>query len=216
MRPMAGPVGSGSSARGTLALADISGYTSFLQGVSDAHHALIVEAAEPPAAYALVSSLLDAILSGLVPPFRLVKVEGDAVFVVASDDEWTMRGSEVLDCIRACHVRFGERLAEASETWSCTCRACARIRDLDLKFVVHHGEYVSQHVLGQTELLGTDVNVVHRLLKNHVPDLIGARPYALLSDRALAALRIPADDLLPIVETYEHLPPIPARVLPLA
>jgi len=34
--------------RGTMVLADISGFTGFLQGVADAHIDLIVEAEEPP------------------------------------------------------------------------------------------------------------------------------------------------------------------------
>lgn len=216
LRPATGSVGQGIRARGTLLLADISGYTGFLQGVAEAHHALIVDADEPPAAYGLVSSLLDAILAGLTPPFRLVKVEGDAVFVVATDDELSIRGADVLDCLRACHRSFTERLAAANDTWSCTCDACRRIHDLDVKFVLHHGEYVIQRVVGQEELLGADVNLVHRLLKNHVAGLVGPRPYALLTDRALAALGVPSEALIATTERYEDVPPIPAHVLPLA
>jgi hypothetical protein len=64
--------------RGALVLADISGYTGFLQGVADAHRDLIVDADEPPPAYALLSHLLDSMLASLVPQFRLAKFEGDA------------------------------------------------------------------------------------------------------------------------------------------
>ena len=84
----------GTHARGTLLLADISGYTAFLQGVADAHRALIVDADEPPPAYAVLSKLLDTIVATLSPAYRLVKFEGDAVFAVAQDA--VPRGDDVL------------------------------------------------------------------------------------------------------------------------
>jgi hypothetical protein len=215
LRPVTGRTGPGTRELGSLLLADISGYTGFLQGVADAHRALIIEADEPPAAYELVSSLLDSILGKLTPPFRLAKLEGDAVFVVATDKELTVRGTDVLECLRACHAAFSRRLAEASDIWTCRCDGCARIDGLGLKFVLHHGEYVVQHVAGSEELFGADVNAAHRLLKNHAVDLIGPRPYALLTDAATTALGIPAETMTPTLETYPDVPPIPAHILPL-
>ena len=53
---------SGGPASGTFLLADISGYTAFLQGVAEAHRALIIDADEPPPAYAVLSTLLDAMV----------------------------------------------------------------------------------------------------------------------------------------------------------
>ena len=216
MGPTAGPGARSVNALGTLFLADISGYTGFLQGVADAHRALIVEADEPPAAYALMSSLLEAILTAVAPPFRLAKLEGDAVFAVATDAELGIRGPDVLACLRACHAAFQARLDEANSLWTCTCGSCARVHDLGLKFVLHHGRYVVQDVAGREELLGPEVNAAHRLLKNHVAELIGARPYALLTDALLAALDVPAEAMLATTETYPDVPPIPAHILPLA
>lgn len=201
--------------RGVLLLADISGYTAFLQGVADAHHALIVEEPEPPAAYALMSSLLETITDSVVPPFRLAKLEGDAVFAVAYDADFDMRGAAVPACLRACHSAFRHQLGEAHSQWTCSCAACARIDDLSLKFVMHHGDYVAQLIAGREEFLGPEVNVVHRLLKNHAQELVGPMPYALLTDAALAALEVPSDGMVAGVETYEHIPPVPVHVLPL-
>ncbi len=165
-----GQSGQAARARGTLLLADISGYTGFLQGVADAHHALILEADEPPVAYALMSSLLDAMVTAVVPPFRLAKFEGDAIFAVAPDPEFALRGADVLACLRACHGAFTARLAEANSLWTCTCGSCARVHELGLKFVLHHGDYVVQPIAGREELLGPEVNIAHRLLKNHAID----------------------------------------------
>ena len=200
---------------GALLLADISGYTGFLQGVADAHRDLIIDVDEPPAAYALMSSLLDVMVTSMVPPFRLAKFEGDAVFAVAPDADLALRGSAVLDCLRACYAAFTARLGEANSRWTCTCGSCSRVQALDLKFVLHHGAYVVQRIAGQEELLGPEVNVAHRLLKNHALELVGGRPYALLTDAALAALDVPAEGMVATTETYDNIPPIPAHVLAL-
>lgn len=213
---MVNPIGRGTRTQGALLLADISGYTGFLQRVATAHHALIVEADEPPPAYAFVSGLLDRMVSAVVPPFRLIKFEGDALFAVADDPGLAVRGSAVLACLRSCNAAFQAGLAAAGEEWTCTCNSCARIHDLSLKFVLHHGEYFAQRIFGRDELAGPDVIVAHRLLKNHVRDLIGAQPYALLTDAGLAALEVPAGEMVATTESYDGLPPIPVHVLALA
>jgi hypothetical protein len=203
-----------SHGRGALLLADISGYTGFLQGVADAHVALIVEAPEPPPAYSLLSHLLDTILESLQPTFRLAKLEGDAVFAVeASEIE---AGDAVLERVRACYTAFSEQLASAGSMWTCTCDACARIGSLDLKFVLHHGAYVIQPVAGQSELLGPEVNVAHRLLKNHARELVGDVPYVLITDAAAGALGISTTEMAAGEETYDGMPPIPVHVLALS
>lgn len=208
--------GSGSRRRGTLLLADISGYTGFLSGVAEAHREIILEADEPPPAFAFVSSLLDAIVAEMIPPFSLAKLEGDAVFAVCEEGDAMPRGEAAVDCIRRTYSTFRERLGEARHQWTCTCGSCARIDDLDLKFVVHHGDYVAQRVAGHDELLGAHVNAVHRLLKNHARDLVGDRPYVLFSDAAVEALEIPVAHMAAATETYESMPPIGVRVLSLA
>ena len=213
MAAMIPPNGRGSRSRGTLLLADISGYTGFLNGVAAAHRALILDADEPPAAYAVLSRLLDAMLAALEPAFRLAKFEGDAIFAVA--DGTLPHGSAVLDSIHACYEAFREQLGLAGSQWTCTCTACVRVHDLDLKFVLHHGDYVVHRIANQEELAGPDVIVAHRLLKNHARDLVGNRPYALLSDATIEALDVPAEGMLAGVETYDDLPSLRVHVLAL-
>ncbi len=213
---MSFPISRGTRRQGALLLADISGYSGFLQGVADAHRDLIVEADEPPAAYSLVSSLLDAMVAKVAPPFRLVKFEGDALFAVADDPGMDARGPAVVDCLRACHDAFRSLLAEADTQWTCTCDACVRVHDLGLKLILHHGSFVAQPIGGREELAGPDVIVAHRLLKNHARELIGARPYAIVTDAALTALEVPTDGMFASEETYDGLPPVAVHVLALA
>jgi hypothetical protein len=208
--------GRGSKGRGSFLLADISGYTSFLHGVAEAHRAIIIEADEPPTAYAVLSSLLDAMLDVVSPHFRLVKFEGDALFAVADEPGVGVRGAAALDCLRSCHAAFSALLAEAGTAWTCSCEACGRVQDLSLKLILHHGEYVTQRIAGREELAGPDVILAHRLLKNHVRDVIGDQPYALFTDAAVRELELPADDMIESLESYDGLPAVSIHVLPLA
>ena len=68
--------GAPSAANGQLLLADISGYTSFLQSVALAHKDdAFADGAVPPA-YAVLSNLLDGIVGHVVPPFTLSDSRG--------------------------------------------------------------------------------------------------------------------------------------------
>jgi Protein of unknown function (DUF2652) len=98
---------------------------------------------------------------------------------------------------------------------ACTCDACGSIGGLELKFVLHHGEYVVQSIAGQQELLGPEVTISHLLLKNHVADLVGRSAYALVTESAVTYLELPLERAVSITEQYEHYPPVQAHVLTL-
>jgi hypothetical protein len=201
------------TASGPLLLADISGYTGFLQTVAEAHRDDAFAGGRVPDAYGLVSSLLDGIIERVCPPFTLSKVEGDAVFAFATDVQDDIpRGTAVLGCLSACYASFQERLAGAERVWTCRCDACARVETLDLKFVLHAGSYIVQSIAGARELVGPEVVMAHRLLKNHAAQLIGQPAYALITEAAAAHLAVPAEGGRPLTETYDHYAPVAARV----
>jgi Protein of unknown function (DUF2652) len=196
------------AAEGPLLLADISGYTSFLRDVEVAHrHDAFADGAIPEA-YGLMSSLLDGIVEKVAPPFTLAKIEGDAVFAFATSDDAVPRGEALLDHVRACYAEFASRRAQAGEIWTCTCDACVRANNLDLKFVLHAGRYVVQEIAGSRELSGPDVVMAHRLLKNRAADLVGGGAYILVTAAAARSLDVPLTDALQMTETYEHYAPI--------
>jgi Protein of unknown function (DUF2652) len=159
-----------------FAIADISGYTSFLATVELDH------------AQDIVADFMDTVVKGLRPPFRLAKFEGDAAFVYAMDDN--VDGSLLQDAIEGAYFRFRRRLRSVRQASSCECQACVAMGSLDFKFVVHHGEMVKQKMGGREELAGRDVILVHRLLKNAVSDKIGGRAYALYSDAAIRSMGV--------------------------
>ncbi|MBK5268562.1 MAG: DUF2652 domain-containing protein [Acidimicrobiia bacterium] len=153
----------------------------------------------------ILADLIGTIVTALRPTFRLAKLEGDAAFVFAPDGN--LDGSLLLDTIERCYFGFRRRRRDVTQATSCPCNACVRIPDLNLKFVVHHGEALRQKIAGREELLGPDVIVVHRLLKNEVVERLGISAYALVT-RACAdqmGLYPEALGMSPFVESYEHL-----------
>ena len=194
--------------RGALLLADISGYTGFLQAVAGAHGAEMATMPELPAAYPLITSLLDGIVSGLVPPFRLSKLEGDAVFAYSPVDAYDDRGDSVVDTLRRCYAAYQERRDEAVRLMFCDCQACEGLNTLELKFVLHWGNYVVQAIAGHDELLGPDVTMAHLLLKNNVSSVVGVSAYALLTQAATNELDVPTEASTPHTEQFPHYPVI--------
>ncbi len=186
-----------------LLIADISGYTGYLTGVELDH------------AQGILSDLIGAVVSALKPTFRLAKLEGDAAFTY--DPVERIDGSLLLDVVERCYFGFRRRRRDVRQATSCECNACARIPDLDLKFVVHHGLVIEQTVAGRKELVGGDVIVVHRLLKNEVQERLGVGPYALFTQASLdaAGLEPIALGMSRHPETYEHIGEVSAWVLDL-
>jgi uncharacterized protein YndB with AHSA1/START domain len=181
-------------------IADISGYTGYLADVELDH------------AQDILADLIGAVVSALRPNFRLAKLEGDAAFTFMTAEK--VDGSMLLDTIERCYFGFRRRRRDVRQATACDCNACVRIPDLDLKFVVHHGEAILQKVAGRQELLGSDVIVVHRLLKNDVVEKLGINAYALISQQCIDASDIDPAALAmqPHAESYERIGEVPAWV----
>ena len=181
-------------------IADISGYTGYLADVELDH------------AQDILADLIGAVVTALRPNFRLAKLEGDAAFTFATVDK--VDGSMLLDTIERCYFGFRRRRRDVRQATSCDCNACVRIPDLDLKFVVHHGAAILQKVAGRQELLGSDVIVVHRLLKNEVVEKLGINAYALISQKCIDASDIDpaAIGMRAHTETYDRVGDVPAWV----
>jgi hypothetical protein len=176
-----------------LLIADISGYTGYLAAVELDH------------AQDILADLIGTVVTALRPTFRLAKLEGDAAFVFAPAGK--LDGSLLLDAVERCYFGFRRRRRDVRQATSCSCNACVRIPDLNLKFVVHHGLAMRQRMAGREELLGSDVIVVHRLLKNEVVERLGIGAYALFTQACVDAVAIDpaAMGMEPLAETYEHL-----------
>lgn len=185
---------------GYLVLADISGYTSFVAQTEIDH------------AENVISPLLEAIIEKLGKMFTFVKLEGDAVFDYVPEDKMPDCNA-MLELLDTTYLIFRDSAQTMYETATCPCRACRAIPMLDLKFFVHHGEYVLQKVAGTLDLMGNDVTLIHRLAKNHVTESTGWNGYALFTGRCLDRMQADKNPFIQQVETYEHLGDVETYVM---
>lgn len=177
---------------GYLVLADISGYTSYLAGVELTH------------ARDILTEVLNLIVEHFKPLLFIVKLEGDAVFAHVPKTD-IVRDETLLELFESTYLAFRDRVEGIRRRTLCQCNACKAIPTLDLKFILHFGEYLLQNVSGITELVGSDVNLAHRLLKNHVGEVTGWKAYALFTEMGLKQLNVKLENLHEQVESYAHL-----------
>jgi len=188
------------SQTGYLVLADISGYTSFV-AKTEIDHADVV-----------ISSMLETIIEKLSDMLTIVKLEGDAVFAYVPDDH-VSNYDVMLNLLDKTYLIFRDSANDMHEHATCPCKACKAIPSLDLKFFVHHGEYVIQKVAGIVDLLGNDVTLIHRLAKNHVTESTGWNGYALFTGTSLEHLQADKNPFVKQAETYEHLGEVETYVM---
>jgi uncharacterized protein DUF2652 len=141
--------------RALLLIADIGGYTKYmsLHRIGLAH------------AQANVARLLDAVIDA-VPALELIEIEGDAVFLSRPADGDAAKTAT--DAAVAMHRSFHDVQQLVAENL-CPCEGCNQVGDLTIKFVAHVGDVVPQTLRRRKTLVGPDVILVHRLLKNTVP-----------------------------------------------
>jgi hypothetical protein len=189
---------------GFFIITDISGYTEFLtkSEIDHAHDA--------------IQALFDVQINNIKHPFVISGFRGDAIFMYLPDSNYVVPQT-VLESLENLYFVFADTLRQMQFNTTCTCRACQNIKNLDLKMVVHHGEYVVQKLGDYEELMGADVIVPHRMLKNHVIEETGIPCYALFSEEAAEALNLAelAEPLVPHKETYGHIGDVNMQVFDL-
>ncbi|WP_349427963.1 DUF2652 domain-containing protein [Microbacterium sp. LWS13-1.2] len=176
--------------RTALLIADIGGYTEYMGS-----HRMTLAHAEVNTARMLESIVRAA--SG----FELVEIEGDAAFLsrraVTRDPDTIL--ADILQLAVVMHRAFHLEREYVVQNL-CPCGGCRQARNLTLKFVAHVGDVATQRVGGRSKLVGIDVILVHRLLKNSV----GIPEYVLLTDELCrsdaASLPESANELAPDLE----------------
>lgn len=156
---------------GCLLLADITGYTKYL------------EATELEHAEDVLADLLETLVATLQPVFTLSKLEGDACFAYA--EAGRVNPTLILDTVESGYFAFRKRLRDIEHATSCDCNACVLIPSLDLKYFIHNGRYVARAIAGSEELTGSDVVLVHRLLKGDAGSVVDNPAYAVYTRTTL-------------------------------
>ena len=191
--------------KGYMIVADITGYTQYLSE-SELDHAQDI-----------LESLINSMLKNIHAPVIVARVEGDAIFAYTLTD-CVLQGQTLLESLERVYFNFSHTLENNDRNTICSCKACANMNALDLKMVVHYGEFGLQKLGAQTELVGSDVNLTHRLLKNKVIEKTGVEAYVFFSQAAIKAMKLGdlTNLMTPHHETYEHLGEVQGHVYDLA
>ncbi len=178
-------------------LPDISHYTRFMTGneFSFAH------------AQHIVFSLINAMIARATKTLELSKLEGDAALFFV--DAGKCSPKELGETVTGIFQAFFTEQARLLESNLCPCRACRGIADLDLKIFVHRGEAARFEFKGSIDHFGTDVIILHRMMKNNVA---GDR-YVMVTDAAEGSISLPFNHKGYVMEEeIEHLGMVRAHV----
>ena len=189
-------------------IADISGYTKFIfANEKEVSHSQMV-----------IREIITTLMDRVVLPLRLVRIEGDAVFLYVLKDDpehpWEKVRKTLASDMAAFFQVFSHKLSELMIHKVCNCNACVNIEQLKLKVVAHSGTAAFYQLGDHQELTGTSPIVIHRLMKNSVQ----ATEYMLFTETAYRDIAPPDweveegeedyDDIGSI-KTYVHYPPEP-------
>ncbi len=166
--------------RGYLVLADISGFDAYIASVELEH------------AQDILAELLQLLVSNLVPPLKFSNLHGDAVLAY-SVPETEPSGQLMLEILEATYRAFRNHLITIQRETTCGCQACLTVPNLDLKFLVHYGEFTVSRISERTEINGLDAELVRRrLVKDQVSERETA--YTLVTEAANKIMAVPLPD----------------------
>jgi len=182
-------------------LPDISNYTSFMTGNRFAFgHAQYV-----------VFSLINTMIKAACKTVELSKLEGDAALFFV--DSTKLTSAEVGQCVMGIFAAFFRERERLIRSNICPCSACTQIGNLDLKIFVHRGRASRFEFRGSIDHFGTDVIILHRLMKNSVR---GHR-YVMVTDAAASCVDLPGEfETFKLTEDHDHIGKVSAEVYPIS
>ena len=165
---------------------DISGFTEFITQTEIKHSNHII------------SELVEIILSANRLNLTVSEIEGDAVLFYRKGEPPTMQ--ELIGQVKQMFLDFHTHLKIIQRDNVCQCGACRSAINLSLKFVVHFGQLSETVIQNFTKIMGSDVILAHRLLKNN----IGETEYVLLTDKYFRTQEANEQHLESWIEFKEH------------
>jgi len=151
-----------------IVIADISGYTKFLK----LHRFSLVHAE------LIITDLLRTIIDVSKPPLVVNSIEGDCVLFYALSNNNIEKTPNIIIQVFNLLTAFYDRQVKLEELNLCVCDACKKIGQLQLKFILHHGNAIISKLKQFEKLTGEDIILAHRLLKNSVEK----KEYILMTD----------------------------------
>lgn len=178
---------------------DITGFTKFMMS---ANHDF---------AHEVIPNILQIILKTNILELSVAEIEGDAIFFYK-----TGRLPSVQKVARQCKViydAFNAFIASYKEVDIQNYEKYLANNQLGIKIIIHHGKISISHIEGHIKLIGEDVILVHKLLKNSIQQhnyiLLSQQYLDKLKDKKVAKNWFNWDKLQKGKDYYEHFGAVP-------
>ncbi len=151
---------------------DITGFTKFITSTDDTEFA-----------HRVITKALNKVASANILEMNIAEIEGDAIFFYK-----TGRLPAIQKVAKQCtliHTTFHAAVNGFEQSDPELYKKYLSKNQLGIKIVVHHGHISLAKINGRTKLMGEDVILVHKLLKNSIEDPC----YILLTNQYLDKLK---------------------------
>lgn len=156
---------------------DISGFTQFINKTAIEHSQHII------------SELLEIILKSNKLELAVSEIEGDAILFYKHNT--IPNPKTIIDQAKEMFINFHLHLNKIEKYNVCQCGACKTASNLSLKFITHFGKTEEVSVDRFNKLIGSDLILAHRLLKNKIE----SKEYLLFTESYLNSFPLKQNEL---------------------
>ncbi len=131
----------------------------------------------------IIPTLLRKLIDANILNLNIAEIEGDAIFFYR-----TGRLPAAKLIVKQCHVfykAFADYILQIKKTHPEYYQKHLSDGELGLKIIIHYGDVSTANIKGRTKLLGQDVIIAHKLLKNKIKD----SEYILFTENYLKKIR---------------------------
>lgn len=156
--------------KGCILLADISGYTRLVTSLALEHSRTVVNV------------IFKKMYAATVKEYEVKEIEGDAIFALSVEkNKQKLFDATLKQVEKYADTFYSVRDGLTKSPPDCKCEFCAHVDKMSIKFIVHYGEYTVDQIGPIKSVVGKDVVLAHRLLKNSVK----SKSYVLMTEDAL-------------------------------
>jgi hypothetical protein len=131
----------------------------------------------------LIPALLRKLITSNILKMRIGEIEGDAIFFYKTGRLPPV--GKVAEQCKIIYQTFSDFISSVEQTDPENYNLYLADRQLGLKIIIHYGHISTANIKGRIKLLGTDVIIAHKLLKNAIEDY----NYILLTDKYLSKIK---------------------------
>ncbi len=161
----------------------------------------------------IIPAILRKLINANILKMTVAEIEGDAVFFYHTGRVPTI--NRVIEQCKLFYSAFSDYLESLKISDEENYNKHLAHGELGLKIILHYGKISSSNIKGRTKLIGQDIIIVHKLLKNDIPE----GEYILFSEDYLKRVNLDTVKLLDLKklkkgqQIYEYIGPVNYRYI---